>query len=101
LGLPERSILALADATLGAKVRNSTYRAAADISDGAAARDLRALVDYGLLKPQGEKRGRFYVASPKLIDIRARTAEPKQVIDPFAEPPKTVVTQLELAIGQS
>jgi Fic family protein len=83
--LPERTILALADATVGLKVRNATYRSVADISDGAAARDLKALVDAGFLLPEGEKRGRYYMAAPVLRTIRENAAEPKRVPDPFKE----------------
>jgi Fic family protein len=84
-GLPERAILALADAAMGLKVRNATYRAAAEISDGAAARDLKALSDLGLLVAEGEKRGRFYTASQELMEIRKQTAEAKGVEGPFGE----------------
>lgn len=82
-GLPERSIFALADATTGLRVRNATYRSLADISEGVAARDLKSLVDAKLLIAHGEKRGRVYVASPQLLELRAKTSEPKKVEDPF------------------
>jgi Fic family protein len=84
--LPERSVLALADAALGYKVRNPTYRKAADVTDTAASRDLLALAKAGLLEPKGEKRGRFYTASELVLDIRRKIAEPKNVPDPFTEP---------------
>jgi DNA-binding transcriptional ArsR family regulator len=84
--LPERSVLALADAALGYKVRNPTYRKAADVTDTAASRDLLALVKAGLLEPKGEKRGRFYTASELVLAIRRKIAEPKNVPDPFTEP---------------
>lgn len=82
--LPERCILALVDATTGLRVRNSTYRVAAEVSDGAAARDLKVLVEAGLLVAQGEKRGRYYVAAPTLQELRHRTGETDRVPDPFA-----------------
>jgi Fic family protein len=84
--LPERSVLALADAALGYKVRNPTYRRAADVTDTAASRDLLALVKAGLLEPKGEKRGRFYTASELVLAIRRKIAEPKNVPDPFTAP---------------
>jgi Fic family protein len=84
-GLPERALLALADAAVGLRVRNATYRAAAELSEPAAGRDLKALVEAGLLEAQGEKRGRFYVASPLVRAIREQAAEPKVMPDPFAE----------------
>ncbi|MFL6416922.1 MAG: hypothetical protein ACJ74Y_14760 [Bryobacteraceae bacterium] len=48
-GLPERVIYALSDATMGYKVRNSTYRGIAEIADAVASRDFKLLVDHGLL----------------------------------------------------
>jgi Fic family protein len=85
LRLPERGVLALADAAIGYKVRNPTYRSAADVTDSVAGRDLKAMVEAGLSEPRGEKRGRFYVASPTIMAIRKNVAEPKNVPDPFAE----------------
>lgn len=86
-GLPERSVLALFDAAQGFRVRNSTYKNHADISEHAGGRDLKRLVDVGLLEPRGEKRGRHYVGSP---DLRA-AAQPAWELgreweweDPFA-----------------
>ncbi len=86
-GLPERTIMALADACLGLKVRNPTYRKAAEISNDAAGRDLRLLVEAGLLESHGEKRGRFYLAAPTVRQIRLDNETPKQRIeDPFGTP---------------
>ncbi len=84
-GLNERMLVALSDAAFGLKVRNSSYRSAADVNDLAALRDLKLLVDSGLLESQGENRGRFYVASPELLKLRERTAEPRSPWpDPFS-----------------
>ena len=83
--LPERSIMALSDAAFGYRVRNATYRAAADISDPLASRDLRALVDAGLLMPRGERRGRHYVAGEWLVQARAATRAKKVTTDPFSD----------------
>jgi Fic family protein len=80
--LPERVQFALSDATLGYKVRNATYRSVADISETLASRDLKLLVDEGLLVPAGEKRGRSYVGSPILKSIREKTREPRKPDDP-------------------
>lgn len=90
-GLPERTILALADAAAGLRVRNATYRPIADIGDHLASRDLKALVEQGLLVPSGEKRGRHYLAADFLRELRQRTREPHKVADPFdvAAPPST------------
>jgi len=82
-GLPERAVAALADGVLGARVRNGTYRKLADIEMRTAGRDLRALTEAGLLLPQGRKRGRYYVASPDLIELTSSIERPRQVDDPF------------------
>ena len=81
--LQERTILALADAASGLKVRNPTYRKAADISFTLASRDLKSLVDAGLLEAFGEKKGRFYLASPALNEITQKIPRVEQVEDPF------------------
>ena len=75
--LPERVIYALSDAAFGYKVRNATYRGIAEVADAVASRDLKLLVDNGLLTAAGEKRGRAYVAAPILRQIRERTREPR------------------------
>jgi Fic family protein len=80
--LPGRVINALSDATFGYKIRNATYRSAADINNFLASRDLKLLVDEGLLVPTGEKRGRIYEAAEVLKDIRRRTREPKPIYKP-------------------
>lgn len=84
-GLPERAMLALSDAALGYRVRNATYRKAADISDPLASRDLRAMVDAELLVPHGERRGRHYVAGGWLRAARVATLAPKITTDPFTD----------------
>jgi Fic family protein len=84
-GLPARTIPALGEAAMGLKIRNATYRKSADISDNVASRDLKMLSDIGLLVPEGEKRGRHYVASAALLAMGAAAAhgEKKQIEDPF------------------
>jgi Fic family protein len=82
--LPERTILALADAASGLRVRNAAYRSVADISVQVATKDLKLLVDRGLLIPTGDKKGRSYRASEFVKEIRSRYREPKRVSDPFA-----------------
>lgn len=86
-GLPERSIQALFDATLGLRVRNSSYRSALkrfggeEVSNQVATSDLRALVEAGLLKRRGKKRGTYYEADEPLEEIRGRARERRQPID--------------------
>lgn len=71
LGLPDRTVLALWDAAQRFRVRNSVYQEHADLSEYAGGRDLKRLVDVGLLEPRGEKRGRYYVASTQLMALAA------------------------------
>jgi Fic family protein len=85
-GLPERSVLALVDAALGLKVRNTSYRVAADVNEVIASRDLKSLVDAKLLIKQGENRGRFYLPSEEILIIRRKTAEARtRWPDPFED----------------
>jgi Fic family protein len=103
--LPERVVGPLCDAASGLRLRNATYRAAvraadgADISELTATRDLKALVDAGLLEPVGQTRGRHYVATPTLSErrraIRARRHH-QTADDPFAD--RTLPGQLELPL---
>jgi Fic family protein len=69
LGLPDRTVIALWDAAQRFRVRNSMYQEHADVSEYAGGRDLKRLVDVGLLEPRGEKRGRYYVASAQLTGM--------------------------------
>jgi Fic family protein len=84
-GLPERTLYALADAAMGLRVRNATYRPIAEVSDQVAGRDLKALAEAGLLAAQGERRGRHYVASDLVLRMRAEAREDHRIEDPFAE----------------
>ena len=83
-GLHERTALALVESAFGRRVRNASYRISADVSNNLASRDLKALVDAGLLVSEGEKRGRHYVASDQVRKIRQQHRLPKQVEDPFS-----------------
>lgn len=83
-GLPQRTDLAMVQAAFGLRVRNSSYRASAEISNNLASRDLKALVDAGLLVGEGEKRGREYTASPAILAIRERHRIRRADDDPFA-----------------
>lgn len=68
-GLPERTVLALFDASQRFRIRNSQYHENAEISEHAGGRDLKRLVELELLEPKGEKRGRFYVSTPALMTL--------------------------------
>jgi Fic family protein len=85
VGLPERTALGLLEAASGGRIRNASYRVSADVSNNLASRDLKSLVDAGLLVPEGEKRGRYYVAGQHVREIRERYRLPKGTDDPFKE----------------
>jgi len=84
-GLPERVVFAVADSAVGYRVRNSSYRNLAEVSDVMASRDLKAAVDAGLLIPDGERRGRVYIGSPpiKALFDKLRREHIKRIPDPF------------------
>jgi Fic family protein len=79
----ERVVNALADAALGYKVRNPTYRKQADVTNQVAKYDLKNLADAGLLVPVGERKGRYYTAGPLVQELRQKTRSPRQEPDPF------------------
>lgn len=84
--LPERSISALFNAAMGYRLRNATYRTLAeDVSELVASRDLRALVDAGLLQPDGGGRGRTYLRTDELarLEQSIRIERPQDQADPF------------------
>lgn len=81
--LPERVEGALLEAAFGYQIRNPRYREENEISDVVASRDLKKLCDLGWLKPIGEKRGRYYVAEQKLLDIPKKTYEGIREPDPY------------------
>lgn len=91
--LPARIVPLLFDAATGFRVRNVTYRAASgknEVSEQTASRDLAQLVDAGLLLAHGEKRGRFYLATPELAALKQKIVESRDErddSDPFAGAP--------------
>lgn len=90
--LPERCTAGLMEATYGFRLRRGVYKsivedsAGEEIRDLTASRDLKEMVDTGLLEPIGERRGRFYVAGSELRElgeqIRA-SRPPRATEDPF------------------
>ncbi len=82
-GLMSRLAFAVADASVGIKVRNSGYRKNAGISNESASKDLRALVEHGLLVPNGERKGRHYEASEAVKRLRDEVFVPRIRRDPF------------------
>lgn len=81
--LPDRCVFALTDAAIGYRVRNTSYRTPAEISPNLASRDLQEMVDSGFLVTVGEKRGREYLASEYLKNLRERLGAVGKIQDPF------------------
>lgn len=90
--LPERCAAGLMDAAIGLRIRRQAYRSSAEaavgeeISDLTASRDLKAMVDHGLLEPVGERRARYYLAGDDLTELRTRVRSaraPQVDDDPF------------------
>jgi len=84
-GVPERSITALFDAAFGYRIKRTHYINSTGVSEQVASRDLKILVDLGLLVAEGETRGRIYDASPALHDIYLRNYETRSNVDPFTQ----------------
>ncbi|MDQ3724583.1 MAG: Fic family protein [Actinomycetota bacterium] len=92
-GLPERCTAALMDAAYGLRLRRKSYRSSVvasfgeEISEITASRDLKAMVEADLLHPRGERRSRFYLATPALVELRERiraARPPREERDPFS-----------------
>ncbi|WP_433016351.1 Fic family protein [Kribbella sp. CA-294648] len=82
--LPERVADELFDASLGFRIRRSTYVRRADIEQRTASRDLARLTELGLLQPVGETKGRHYVMGELLAQIRQDVlAGRTQLLDPY------------------
>jgi Fic family protein len=81
--LPERCELPLVDAAYGLRINRPWYMNAAQVSDFVASRDLKRLTDLELLIPHGEKRGRYYLGSTELRQIRERTRDRSPMPDPY------------------
>ncbi len=79
----ERMCCALADASIGIRVRNSGYRNQVGISNESASKDFKVLVEKGLLLPKGERKGRYYEASEALEKLMVGALPPKTTRDPF------------------
>ena len=84
-GIQERSIPALFDAAFGYRIRRTHYMASAQVSEQVASRDLKILVDLGLLIGEGETRGRTYRASQPLEEIYLHNYESRTQVDPFKQ----------------
>ena len=81
--LPTRVEIALIHAAFGLRVRNYRYRSDNEISGVVASRDLRKLCEHGLLTPVGERRGRYYIASDFIKQIREEARDKRIAGDPY------------------
>lgn len=81
LGLPDRCVPALYDASIGLRLRRSAYLRLAEVEDRTGTRDLQMLVDAGLLLAHGERRARTYTASDRLREVRREARDRKPPID--------------------
>jgi Fic family protein len=84
-GLPERVVEALYSASVGLRVRRPAYESDAQIEGATAQRDLKAMVDKGLLVARGQTRGRYYLGSEELraIYTRIRREQPRHLHNPY------------------
>lgn len=82
--LPERVADELFDASLGFRMRRSTYVRRAGIEERTASRDLARLTDLGLLRAVGETKGRHYVMGDRLTEVvQAAFASRDPLTDPY------------------
>jgi len=83
-GLADRVADELFDASLGFRIRRSTYVRRAEIEERTATRDLSKLVDLALLRPIGETKGRHYVMGSRLADlVQTVLATRESLEDPY------------------
>jgi Fic family protein len=103
-GLPERVVGGLMEAALGFRLRNSSYRLIVDatageqISELTATRELKAMVDAGLLQPLGERRGRHYAAEAALLDAQRQIRlerKPRDEYDPYVKAQEALQLRIE------
>jgi Fic family protein len=95
-GLAERVADELFDASLGFRIRRSSYIRRAGIEQRTATRDLTRLTQLGLLRAVGQTKGRHYVMGNQLAALRQRVVENRTPLrDPYpwmrarlAEPPR-------------
>ena len=91
-GLPERVTGGLVEAAYGFRLTQAAYKAIVETTAGeeisslTASRDLRAMVDAGLLRPVGQTRGRYYLREAILDERRGKIQagrRPRETNDPF------------------
>ena len=81
--LPSRCALPLVDAAYGLRINRPWYMNEANVTEFVASRDLKRLSDIELLVPHGEKRGRYYLGSAAVRQIRERMRDNSPMPDPY------------------
>ena len=82
-GLDERAVFALLPAFWESRVRRTIYQQDAELSPQQAVRDIREMCRLDWLTPQGQARGRYYVAGPAMRPIFESV---RQSTQPYTEP---------------
>ena len=86
-GLPERVVSSLFDAATGLRIRNSSHRKSVEmaelveISKQVATNDLGAMVQAGLIRQRGSKRGAYYEAADALAELREQIRDGGPPVD--------------------
>ncbi|MEV6982557.1 Fic family protein [Sphaerisporangium sp. NPDC051017] len=82
--LDERTVFALLPAFWESRVRRTVYQQDAELSNQQATRDIREMCRLGWLAPQGQARGRYYVAGPAMQPIlEAVKQSTNRYVDPY------------------
>lgn len=81
--LQERAWTPLFDAALRIRVTNARYRKDTEITEFTASRDLKKLCELELLVPHGERKMRYYTASPMLSGLRESIRLKRVFDDPY------------------
>ncbi|MEV0289227.1 Fic family protein [Kribbella sp. NPDC050820] len=83
-GLADRVADELFDASLGFRIRRSTYVRRAEIEQRTATRDLARLTELNLLRPVGETKGRHYVMGERLaVLVQDVLSTRERLVDPY------------------
>ncbi|MBU3060038.1 Fic family protein [Nocardia sp. NEAU-G5] len=82
--LDERVVAALHDVAISGRVRRTRYEQSEGLSLQQAQRDLRDLVNLGILEPVGRTRARYYIAGPQFpADVLDIAQTPFVLSDPY------------------
>ena len=82
--LQKRTMGSLYNAAMGQRIQRPDHIRYAEVSERVATSDLKRMVDVGLMRAVGERRGRHYVASNRLRRLRLQIQEESSPIpDPF------------------